>query len=183
MLQSRTERVAFKQDAVSFLSAFVKSYCEQKSIDKAKDDIAYCPTNCKVKVPFQPTEQVSKSVAHLALVAEVTNVTTRMSKEIGALYLRIRILNFEDRKAELIDFFARALSHFAALILTECGLTNDGYDKFDFVADVLFYKFTHFYQALNTNLTCFTEIFWNTNNCGHLAKPIESVMNIIFPPQ
>ena len=47
-----------------------------------------------------------KSVAYLALVAEATDVTTRLSKEVGALYLRSRILNFEDRKIERIEFFA-----------------------------------------------------------------------------
>ncbi len=58
-------------------------------------------------------------MAYLALAAEATDVTTRMSKEAGALYLRSRILNFEDRKTELIKFFAKALSHFAELVLIE----------------------------------------------------------------
>ena len=50
----------------------------------------------------------------------------------------------EDRKAELIKFFVRALSCFAELILIECGLTNNGYNKFYLVADVLFHEFMHF---------------------------------------
>ncbi len=180
-LQSPTQRIAFKRDAETFLTAFVKSYCEQKSIDKAKSDAAYCPKNCKVKVPFQPTERVSKSAAYMALVAEAADVTTKMSHEISSLYLRSRILNFEDRKNELIEFFAKTLSRFAELILVECGLTNDGYNKYDLVADVLFHKFAYFSQALNTNLKRFTEIFRQANNCGHAVKSIDYVMNEIFP--
>ena len=129
MLQSPTQCIAFTENAESFLTAFVKSYCDQKSMDWTISDVAYCTKNCKVQVPFQSTEWVLKSVAYLAFVAEATNVTTKISQEIGALYLSSRILNFEDRKTELIKFFVRALSRFAELILIECRLTNDGYDK------------------------------------------------------
>ena len=97
-LQSPTQRVTFKRDTESFLTTFVKSYGEQKSIDKAKDDDAYCPMNSKVKVPFQPIEWVLKSAAYLALVAEATDITTRMSKEVGALYLQCRILNLKTER-------------------------------------------------------------------------------------
>lgn len=183
-LQSPTQRTAFKRDAEAFLSAFVKSYCEQKSIEKAKGDVSYCPKNCKVKVPFQPTERVSKSAAYQALVAEATDVTTTMSKTVTDLYLRCRILNYEDRKTELIEFFAKSLSRFAELVIVECGLSNDVYDKFDLVADLLFHKFNYFAQSLGMNLKQFAEIFRTVNNCGDplkLPKTITTIMNEYFP--
>jgi hypothetical protein len=180
-LQSPTQRTLFKRDAESFLSALVKSYCEQKSIEKAKGDVSYCPKNCKVKVPFQPTERVSRSAAYQALVAEAADVTLPMSKTVTDLYLRCRILNYEDRKLELIEFFAKTLSRFAELIIVECGLSNDAYDKFDLVADTLFHKFTHFAQALGTNLKQFAEIFRAVNQCGRPPKTITALMNEYFP--
>jgi len=43
MLHSPTQRVAFKRDMETFVTAFMMSYCEQKSIVKAKGDAEYCP--------------------------------------------------------------------------------------------------------------------------------------------
>jgi hypothetical protein len=69
-----------------------------------------------------------KSTAYFALVAEATDITSEMSRKISSLYLCSRVLNFEDRKHKLIEFFAKTLSHFAELILVECGPNNDGYN-------------------------------------------------------